>query len=259
MRRTLFIPALLCFAAAPAAAQPEIQPGQTVTAELTAADPAFDDSVRYDVWRFRTEPEHMYRVVMRSEDFDAFLAVGPRVDGAWACDCETDDDGAGGTNAELHFTPGATETYEIRANALQPHRTGRYTLTLEDEGVLPPADTVAAPGVVLLGVPVRGRLERPDEKERDGSYLDTYTYHGRRGETLVITLRSTDFDAFLRVGQVHPSGCRPVPGNEADNDGGGGTDSRVRVQLPEDGDFHVHVGSREAGETGAYTLTVVRG
>lgn len=257
MRRTLFIPVLLLFAAAPAAAQPEIQPGQTVTGELTVADPLLNDSSHYDVWRFRTEPEHMYHVVMRSEDFDAFLAVGPSADGE--CDCETDDDGAGGTNAELRFTPGAAGTYEIRANAFNANDTGRYTLTLEDEGALPPPDTVAAPGTVLLGVPVSGRLERPDEKDRRGSFLDTYTYHGRRGETLVITLRSTDFDAFLRVGQVHPTGCRPVAGNEVDDDGGGGTDSRVRVQLPSDGDFHIHVGSRDGGESGAYTLTVVRG
>jgi hypothetical protein len=255
MRRTLVIPAVALLAAAPAAAQPNIQPGQTVTGELSDGDSSLDDKSLYDVWRFRTEPEHMYHVVLRSDDFDAMLAVGPRADES-CDDCTTDDDGAGGTDAELRFTPGAAGVYEIRANAYAGKGRGRYTLTLEDEGALPPPDTVAGPGGVVLGVPATGRLEATDDHEHDGSYLDTYTYRGRRGETLVITLRSADFDAYLRVGEVESGGCRPVQG---DDNGGGGRDSRMRVRLPNDGDFHIHVSSRRAGETGAYTLSVVRG
>jgi hypothetical protein len=255
MRRTLFILALLGLAAAPAAAQPAlIQPGQTVMGEISLADPGLADKSHYDVWRFNAEPGHMYHVVLRSEDFDVLLAVGPRVDGRCE-DCQTDDDGAGGTDAELRFTPGAAGTYEIRANPFNAKDRGRYTLTLEDEGA-PPADTVAPPGGVVPGVPALGRLEPTDEAEDDGSYLDTYTYRGRRGETLVITLRSDDFDAYVRVGQVHHRACRPVQG---DDNGAGGTDSRMRVRIPEDGDFHIHVSSRRAGETGDYTLTVERG
>ncbi len=253
MRRIPVLLALL--AAAPAAAQPDvIQPGQTVTGEISDTD-AQANKGRYDVWRFQAEPDHMYHVVLRSADFDVMLAVGADVRGDCA-ECQQDDDGAGGTDAELRFTAGAIQTYEIRANAYEGKGRGRYTLTVQDEGALPPPDTVAAPGGVVLGQPTTGRLEPSDEAEDDGSYLDTYTYRGRRGETIVITLRSDDFDAYVRVGQVEHRACRPVQG---DDNGGGGTDSRMRVRIPDDGDFHIHVSSRRAGETGGYTLLVERG
>ncbi|HEX6038425.1 hypothetical protein [Longimicrobium sp.] len=254
-RHFICLAALALLAAAPAAAQPSIQPGQTVEGELSAQDPALRDRSHFDLFRFQAEADHVYHVTLRSDDFDAYLAVG--ADAGPECGtCDTDDDGAGGTDAELRFTAGSAGLYQIRANSYGTGQTGRYTLVLEDEGVPTPADTVAAPGTVILNLPVQGRLDRPDEKADNGAYIDTYTYQGRAGETLVITLESDDFDAYVRVGAVHQGACRPVQG---DDNGGGGTNSRLRVRIPNDGDFHVHVSSRRRGEAGDYTLTVVRG
>lgn len=254
-RQPILLAALALLAAAPIAAQPSIRPGQTVTGELSNDDPALRDQSRFDLWRFEAQADHIYRVTLRSDDFDAYLAVGPHA-GPECGDCDTDDDGGGGTDAGLRFAPGRAGTYEIRANAYNAGETGRYTLVLEDEGVMGAVDTVAAPGMVVLNQPVAGRLEQTDEKGENGAYVDTYTHQGRAGETLVISVQSDEFDAYVKLGNVNHGACRPV---QADDNGGGGTDARLRVRIPRDGEFHVHVSSARRGQTGAYTLTVVRG
>lgn len=256
MYRALHLVALLLLVAAPAAAQDVIRPGQRVTGQLTDADPALDDGSHYDVWRFAAEANHRYRVTLRSDDFDAYLSVGssalPECE-----DCATDDDGAGGTDARVEFTGPADGTFEIRANSLEGGRTGDYELTLEDEGVVGEEhdaheDAAEMGTPITLGAPVAGTLARGDRKV-ENSYSDTWTYQGREGETIVVTLRSEDFDAYLNLGEFDGGECTDM---DADDNGGGGTDSRIRVELPSDGAFHIHVSAVGQGETGAYTLQV---
>lgn len=253
MRPTLLL--LAALAAGPAAAQDVIRPGQSVSGQLTAADPALDDGSHYDVWRFAAQARHRYRVTLRSTDFDAYLSVGS--DAAECDDCETDDDGAGGTDALVEFTGRENGTYVIRANSLEGGRTGDYELTLEDEGVVEEEhegheDAAEMGTPITLGEPVTGTLARGDRKV-DNSYSDTWTYHGREGETIVVTLRSEDFDAYLTLGEFDGGECTDM---DANDNGGGGTDSRITVELPSDGAFHIHVSAVGQGETGAYTLQV---
>ena len=257
MRSTHLLPALLLLAAAPAAAQGTIQPGQRVTGELAASDPVLDGGSHFDVWRFRGEADHTYRVTLRSDDFDAYLVVG--TDAAGECeDCSLDDDSGGGTNAALEFTSAADGTYEIRANAFDEAEMGRYELTLEDQGTHLPHDPAAiVPGIpIALGETVQGELARGDAKDHGSSYSDTYEFQGRAGETLVITLVSEDFDALVNFGLVEAGACTEL---DSDDDGGEGTNSRLAVTLPEDGAYHVHVASAEAGQRGRYTLLVEHG
>lgn len=255
MYRTLLLGLLLTGAAAPAAAQGTIQPGQRVTGQLTASDPTLNDGSHYDVWRFRGQAAHRYRVTMRSDDFDAYLAVGVRA--GEACEgCETNDDGAGGSDALVEFTGSADGTYEIRANSYDADRTGGYELTLEDEGVVQEPEEPEATGTpIALGETVQGELARGDEKA-GGSYVDTYTYRGRAGETITITLGSEEFDTEIEMGQVDGGECRDMDG---DDNGGEGTNSLLTVTFPDDGAYHIHVRSAGHGETGAYTLRVERG
>lgn len=252
MYRALHLVALLLLAATPAAAQNTIRPGESVTGRLTPADPALDDGSHYDVWRFAAVANHRYRVTLRSTDFDAYLSVGS--DAAECDDCQTDDDGAGGTDALVEFTGREDGTYVIRANSYDEGETGEYELTLEDEGLVEEEHEDAAEmGTPIgLGEPVTGTLARGDRKV-DTSYSDTWTYHGREGETIVVTLRSEDFDAYLTMGEFDGGECTDM---DADDNGGGGTDSRITVELPNDGAFHIHVSAVGQGETGAYTLLV---
>lgn len=258
MRSILLVPALLLLAT-PAAAQSVIRPGQSVTGALSAADPALDDGSHYDVWRFQGQARHRYRVTLRSDDFDAYLAVGEEA--GPECDaCATDDDGAGGTDAQVEYTGSADGTVEIRANSFSDGETGRYELTLEDEGIVEASEEHAhAPA--QSGTPIgldeaaEGELGRGDTKHGI-SYADTYTYQGRAGETISILLRSADFNTLVTVGAFEGGECTEM---DANDDGGGGTDSRLVLTLPDDGAYHIHVGSAGPGETGRYTLLVERG
>lgn len=252
MRRPFILLALL--AAAPAAAQPTIQPGQRVAEELSASDPTLNDGRHFDVWRFAAQPGHVYLVTLRSSRFDAYLAVGSHV--AVDCDdCMANDDGGGGTDAALRFTPRAAGTYEIRANSYAAGQTGGYELTLRDEGV--PGDGLRPPPVVVLaGDTVQGRLEPGDETYGGGhAFTDTYVYNGRAGETVVVTVRSDDFDTEVAMGRPTHTGCRPM---DSDDDGGGGTDSRLELTLRQDGPYHIHVRTARVDGQGAYTLAVAR-
>jgi hypothetical protein len=254
MRAILVSLAATALAAAPAAAQDVIRPGQRVAGELSMADPVLENGSHYDVWRFQGRAEHLYRVTMRSNDFDAYLVVGSDI--RPGCDaCATGDDGAGGTNALVEFTGAEDGTYEIRANSFDEDAMGGYELVLEDKGIVAPPPPIASVPIAL-GQTVEGGLARGDGKDHGRGYSDTYSYQGRAGETLVITLTSTDFDAQLNFGRVNLGECMEL---NSDDDGGEGTNSRLTVTLAEDGEYHVHVGSSDAGGRGRYTLRVEAG
>jgi hypothetical protein len=256
MYRTLHLVPLLLLAAAPVAAQQTIRPGQTVSGQLTASDPTLNDGSHYDVWRFAAVARHRYRVTLRSDDFDAYLAVGSSAMDDCG-DCATDDDGAGGTDARVEFTGGEDGTYEIRANSYLADEMGGYELALEDQGVVEDgaghdheAAEMGTP--ITVGEQVTGELARTDRKT-GSSYSDTWSYMGRRGETIIVTLRSEDFDAYLTAGAFEGGECQEMDSND---NGGGGHDARLRVRLPEDGAYHIHVSAHGQGATGAYTLLV---
>ncbi|HYW12528.1 MAG TPA: hypothetical protein VE871_11225 [Longimicrobium sp.] len=257
MRSTILLVAPLVLGlAAPAAAQDTIRPGQRVSGRITAADPALPGGSHYDVWRFSAQAHHRYVVTLLSDDFDASLVVGPDIQPG--CDaCSVDDDGGGGTNASLEYVGAEGGTYEIRAQSFDAEGLGSYDLILEDAGVHDEGKHApAAAGMpITLGQAVQGELARGDAKDHGRSYSDTYSYQGRAGETLVITLDSDAFDAVLNFGWVNEGACVEL---NNDDDGGEGTNSRLVVTLREDGEHHVHVGSSDQGARGAYTLRMER-
>jgi hypothetical protein len=251
--RTLLVPALLLLAAAPAAAQDVIHPGQSVTGELARSDPTMADSTHYDVWRFRGEAAHHYRILLRSDEFDAFLTVGSTT--VPGCDdCSTDDDGGGGTDAQVEYWGAEGGTFEIRAYSFDGGRTGRYELTLVDDGIHEEHEegTPAVAGTPIALGTVSGELARGDVK-MGHSYVDTWTYQGHAGEVITITVHSDAFDTLLEVGAYDGGECS---GMDANDDSGGGTDSRLTLRLPEDGAYHLHVSAAQDGGAGAYTVTV---
>jgi hypothetical protein len=250
MRRMLPLAALLSLAAVPALAQSVIRPNQPVTGRLVASDPVMLDGVHYHVWRFEGQAQHRYRVTLASDDFDAFLTVGSEAQPG-CDDCATDDDGGGGNDALVEYVGHHDGTYEIRAYSFDEGETGDYRLLLEDHGE-EEAHEVPSGTPISLGE-VSGELARGDQKLEGVSYQDTWTYQGRAGETLVITLRSEDFDAMLNVGAFDGGECT---GMDGDDNGAGGTDSRLTIHLPDDGAYHLHVTSARPGGSGRYTLTV---
>ncbi|HEX8686331.1 MAG TPA: hypothetical protein VF654_07505, partial [Pyrinomonadaceae bacterium] len=217
-------------AAAPAAAQQFIRVGQTVSGRLDGSDLRLDDGSYYEVWSYRGRAGERLTVTLRSGDFDAYLAFGRLSGGECEGDCETDDDGAGGTDARITATLPADGVYGIRVNTLGEGETGDYTLSVE---------AAAAPAVreISLGQTVTGRLDEGDARdEDDDSFYELWSYRGPPGQRIVVTLRSADFDAYLGWGRLAGGEWEEI---DSDDDGGGGTDARLQVTLGGEGEYAI--------------------
>jgi hypothetical protein len=117
------------------------------------------------------------------------------------------------------------------------------------------AGPLSAQRSIVPGEVTRGSLSSSDPTLDDDTYYDEWAFEGRRGETVVITLRSDAFDTFLHLGSLRYGGFQDVT---SDDDGGGGTNSRIEVRLPEDGLYVIRANSASRA-TGAYTLTLAGG
>jgi hypothetical protein len=247
----LFIGAVSAWQA-PLFAQGQLRKGETGRGTLSTSDPKLDDDSFYDLWTYRAQEGESVRITLKSSAFDAYLAVG-RMDGDQFESTETDDDGAGGTDAEIKMTFREAGVYHIRVNSLAAGEKGAYTLLLEDGPVTAPA---ISQGRLSIGSSVSGSLTDEDPTLDDDSHYDLWTYRGSSGETIRLTLRSDDFDAYLSFGQSEGDDFTE---SAHDDDGTGGTDSKLTVTLSEDGEYTVRVNSLSEGETGEYTLLLEQG
>ena len=239
----------------PLAAQAVLRPGTEARGELKGGDTRLDDNTYVDLWRFNGSAGQQVRITMRSSAFDAYLALGyPDDSGEWH-PVESDDDGAGGTDARVSATLPRDGEYVVRANTLSEGQTGSYTLLLESGVEAAPAPRAASgrAAAIALGTPVSGELRTGDEVLDDDSFADTYAFQGRSGQQLEITLRSSDFDAYLAFGRPRDGGFSQL---ESDDDGAGGTDSKLSVTLGEDGAYLVRANTLFKNKTGRYTLRV---
>ena len=121
------------------------------------------------------------------------------------------------------------------------------------------AVAVSTPGVaaqaasITVGQTIEGRLEAADPILDDSSHYDLYTFTGSPGERVLITLRSSDFDAYLAWGVWDGS---TFTEEKSDDDSGGGTDARMGATLGAGGNYAIRATSLGPAEPGAYTLTV---
>lgn len=236
----------------PAAAQtpPALRAGQAVQGMLAEDDPSFVEFGRFRVYRFDAAEGQTYILTLRSTAFDALLSVARPVGGLTEIVARSDDSGEG-TDSRLRWRAPATGTYLVVAQSLTGDGVGAYTLAAERA----PEPTTAAPRPIRPGESVSGALAETDAvQEADGSFYDTYTLQGRRGQRLRIVMRSGDFDTYLAFA---PAASGDWSTAATDDDGlGEGTDSQLRVTLPADGTYHIRANSVGAAATGAYTLTV---
>jgi len=243
--------ATLLLASHPALAQQPIRLGQTISSELTASDPrvSSSDSSHYKSYLYHGRRGEAVRVTMRSSAFDAFLSAGMRADGAYR-QSAMNDDGAGGTDALLRYVFTADGDLEIHANSVSP-ATGAFTLALE--AGTPPGPVVDHP--ITMGQTVRGTLTEQSPEESDGTYYEQYTFTGRAGQTVQVTMRSQAVDSYLNVGRADGGAFTSLA---TDDDGAGGNDARVVITLPTAGQYVIHANTL-APATGAYELTLEQG
>jgi hypothetical protein len=225
--------------------------GQTVDGRLDTSDRRLErDNSHYDTYVVRGQPNQAVSITMTSRAFDAYLIGGPGPAGEAV---DSDDDGAGGTNARLQVNLDASGAYTVYANSLRANETGAYTLTVEGGATAGPAQGTGSRPAIALGQTVEGRLDSSDPRLSDNSYYDQYVYRGSPGQQVVITMASRAFDTYLTWGRMSGS---QVQTEASDDDSGGGTNSQLVATVPSNGIVVIQANSLGADQTGAYTLSL---
>ena len=112
------------------------------------------------------------------------------------------------------------------------------------------------PTPISFGQTVNGNLATSDCPLGDGTFYDPYSFSGTAGQQVMVFMTSTQFDTFLILNR--PDGS-PLT---ADDDGGGGTNSRIPpgsgfITLPTTGTYTIWANAfDESDTTGAYSLTL---
>lgn len=220
-------------------------PGQRRTGQLQRGDATMEDGSFFDIYTYQARAGERLTLTLRSNAFDTYLNVA-RMNGDEVEPIVRDDDSGGGTDSRAEFTVDRDGPIYIVANALSEGMTGPYTIELAAAG---------GSERIAVGQSRTGALARTDPQLADSSYYDTYSYQGRQGERLTISMSSSAFDTYLSIGQVVDGRYREV-GN---NDDGDGTNSVLEVTLPAAGTYQIRANSYLKGQTGAYTLAVASG
>jgi hypothetical protein len=116
-----------------------------------------------------------------------------------------------------------------------------------------PLGAHAQPGTepIQVGQSVTGTIAAEDPHVFGRGGFRAYRFQGTAGQRVVATMESDDFDTYLIVGRV----VGPLMDElKSDDDGGGETNSRLRVTLPEDGTYLVV--AQSFSDDGAGTFTV---
>lgn len=225
--------------------------GRTMSGTLTSEATARLGAAEGD-WRYVAREGETLTLDMRSSEFDAFLTLYSVGSQGVTRVAQSDNDG-GGLNARIVYRVPSDGEYIARAERRQPGRSGTYTVSLRSSGRLPwLTGRAGGSGVMVANSAVRGELDGADPKMHDGTPFDLWTYVGRAGETVRITLRSSDFDAFLSIGTLTNGVFTAI---ESADDGAGGTDSRIDITLPFAGEYVIRANSLAPNRpTGDYVL-----
>jgi hypothetical protein len=265
MRNVLFSTALSLSLATtplltgPAIAQQRIQPGGTIEGDLSRGDDTLDSGEFVDVYELQGRAGDRLSVVMRSDDFDAYLMIRGPSD----FEHDNDDSGDDGTNAALDVRLPVNGTYRITATSYESGESGRYSLSVNGGGAGARAQNPgggrgpqnAGGGRLEAGRTAAGALAQGDRRLDAGEFADDWELSVRRGETYTVSLDSSDFDSYLMV--RGPGGLS----EDNDDDPGqrGGRNSRVTFTAAADGVVNVSATSFGTGETGRYQLLAEQG
>lgn len=238
-----------------------ISSGQSVSGTLTRSDTRRSDGSYADSYLYNGRAGERLTVTLRASGFQPWIVVD-EPDGPF----REHNGGRGSGTAVLNVTLPRTGRYIILANSVDAGGTGSYSMTVQGGGGGSVDDTPRSGGGgdisdmdvrslprIVAGQQVSGRITTSDFLRTDGSYADGYVYQGRAGETITVTMRSPDMDAWVVVDD--PNG----PLRETDDDSAGGTDAELTVTLPRTALYLIVANSVGDPNTGRYTLFVRSG
>ncbi len=135
--------------------------------------------------------------------------------------------------------------FAINTNRVQPF----LTAVRDGSASQAPQSGLVAQSIMLNGTPVQGRLDSNSSVlEDDNSYYTRYTFEGKAGQRLVISMTSSELDAYLIL--LSPNG----DDLGQDDNSAGGKNSKLTVTLPENGTYTVLANTHSAREMGRYSL-----
>jgi hypothetical protein len=202
------------------------------------------DSRYAEAWALEGRAGESVTITLESTAFDAYLfVIGPGLG-----EVLSDDDSAGELNSMITVKFAEDGMYTVVATSVVDMATGTYTIRVTqplDLNELPTGERVAE-----IGGTMDGYLTATDPVIGEGRHGQAWSLSGSAGQTIIVDLISTEFDAYLML--VGPGIDEPI----VDDDGGDDLNSRLSVALPEDGEYRVIVTSASGGETGRFTLRV---
>jgi serine protease Do len=206
------------------------------------------DNSFFDLYSFEGRAGQRVQIDMSSREIDSYLIlIDPNGN-----EVAQDDDSGGGANSRIVAALPADGTYLLMANSYDAGQAGAYSLRAEattaragnqamnspnQEGFLLRQEGVLGPGASVLPA--------------DGSLYQQYTFEGRAGQSVTISLASQDFDTYLVL-------LDPEEQLIGENDDISQSDpnSQLTITLPRTGVYSVIVNAYDRGGRGRYILTV---
>lgn len=222
------------------------------TGSLDAGDPTLDAGEAYDEYTLDVAVGEELVAVLSSVEFDPYLiAIAPSGE-----HFENDDHGDSPDVSLVRTVAGEGGAWRVRATSYEVDEGGAYALVLTtrprtDAETLDEEFTVSGTIPAGRSAAVTGTLETSDPKRTDGSSYDAWSIDLEAGSNVLFLLTSPDFDAYLTV-------VSPTARAFSDDDGAGGTDSRIEMAVDEAGRWTVVANTLSEGESGDYTLSVQR-
>ncbi|UCC82483.1 MAG: PPC domain-containing protein [Gemmatimonadota bacterium] len=236
----------------------ELTVGAEVWGALSTADVRDPRDSYLEAWLLEGRAGESVTVDMISDEFDSYLyVVGPGLG-----ETLNDDDSGGACHARITFTFLENGTFRVIASSTSSQQTGPYVLRVSDTpgpaagyscGGMNPALLTDLPTDgrrLALGDVVSGSLSGGSPTIGDGRRAEAWLLGGRAGESVVVTLESDAFDAYL---YATGPGLADVL---SDDDGAGELNSRLTITFPVDGDYLVVASQLSGGGAGAYTIRV---
>ncbi|NJK66025.1 MAG: trypsin-like serine protease [Microcoleus sp. CSU_2_2] len=214
--------------------------GPAVSGKLTNQSSILPaDNSFFDLYSFEGKAGQQITIEMKSQEIDPYLILlGPN-----QREIAQDDDGAGSKNARITVRLPADGTYTLLANSNEARRSGAYTLELKASAPTSPSRAILQEeGALVAGGPVL---------RSDNSLYREYTFEGRSGQSVTISIESREFDPYVAL--FGPNG-RLVAEN--DNASDSTKNAFLSVTLPATGRYRVIVNAYDASGRGRYTLTV---
>ena len=238
----------------------EVGRGVDASFDPAAASPAGGELV--DEWVVHGSAGQRLQVRASSPVFDTYLMVGRMRDGRYEELAFNDDDG-GGTDSRLTLEVPEAGEYLVRVRPYATLSDSAVPYTVLVEPAAAPQAILAASRrtrpetrPVRWGAEMAGTLDQSDAVVEDGTPYDAWTFNATAGQRITITLRSTDFDAYLAVGRQEDGEWMELTSNDDMTDGT--PHARVVMVAPDTGEYTIRVNSFPGSPNGAYVLTAER-